>query len=98
MTNQIQKITITSGTPRKNSTYMVAGTRIQAARAIRARPMKIPRTNPRMMAGMASRRVPPMNGPMPISPCTMRNVKLFVMTARSTAQPAFTREISPGIA
>jgi hypothetical protein len=28
--NQIQKITMTSGTPRKNSTYMVAGTRIHA--------------------------------------------------------------------
>ena len=51
-----------------------------------------------MMAGMASRSVPPMNGPMPIRPWTMRNLKLCAMTAKSTAQSAVTREISPGIA
>src|ERR1043166_784249 len=35
MMNQIQKITITSGTPRKNSTYIVAGTRVQGDSASR---------------------------------------------------------------
>ena len=96
--NQIQKITMTSGTPRKNSTYIVAGTRIHAACASRARPTAMPSRKPRMMAGMASRSVPPMKGPMPMSPWRIRNLKLSATTEKSTPQPACVREISPGMA
>src|SRR5690242_3154042 len=83
MMNQIQKITITSGTPRKNSTYIVAGTRIHGVRASRARPTKMPSAKPSPMAGTASRSVPPAKVPMPISPCSTRNLKLLAMTVKS---------------
>src|SRR5438876_4383044 len=85
MMNQIQKITMTSGTPRKNSTYIVAGTRMKRAADSRASPTKMPSTNPSRIAGIASRSVPPMNGPMPMSPCRIRNLKLLVMTEKSIA-------------
>src|SRR2546430_181247 len=91
MMNQIQKMTMTSGTPRKNSTYIVAGMRIHGACASRARPTKMPSTKPNRMAGMASRRVPPMNGPMPISPWRIRNLKLLVMTETSMRRPGLGR-------
>src|SRR2546425_5463192 len=91
MMNQIQKMTMTSGTPRKNSTYIVAGMRIHGACASRARPTKMPSTKPSRMAGMASRRVPPMNGPMPISPWRIRNLKLLVMTETSMRRPGLGR-------
>jgi hypothetical protein len=42
--------------------------------------------------------VPPMNGPIPISPWRMRNLKLLATTVKSMPQSAVAREISPGIA
>src|SRR5262245_18525538 len=54
--------------------------------------MKIPSTNPSAMAGTASRSVPPMNGPIPISPCSIRNLKLATTTEKSTS--ALPRRIS----
>src|SRR5881409_111969 len=44
---------------------MVAGVLIQRERARRPRPMNTPKMNPRMMAGIARRKVPPANLPMP---------------------------------
>src|SRR5437660_2259509 len=85
MMNPIQKITITSGTPRKNSTYIVAGTRIHLALASRASPTAIPSANPSTIAGTANRSVPPMNGPIPINPCKIKNRKLFATTEKSIA-------------
>src|SRR5580704_3435818 len=84
MMNHIQKITMTRGTPRKNSTYTVAGKRIQRWGASRAMPMKMPRMKPRMMDGTASRRVPPTKLPMPRKPCSSRNGRLRQMTSRSS--------------
>src|SRR5216117_84777 len=83
MMNQIQKMTMTSGTPRKNSTYIVAGMRIHGACASRARPTKMPSTKPSTMAGMASRSVPPTKGPKPTRPWSIKNLKLFTMTEKS---------------
>src|SRR5262245_59577777 len=96
MMNQNQKITMTSGTPRKNSTYITAGTRIQAALASRARPTAMPRAKPSTIAGMARRSVPPAKLPRPRKPWTIRNLKLWTMTPRSSiarsARPADTRD------
>ncbi len=43
----------------------------------------MPSTKPSTMAGMASRSVPPMKGPMPMSPWTIRKRKLLAMTEKS---------------
>jgi hypothetical protein len=61
---------------------MVAGTRIQREGARRPRPMKMPRRKPRMMAGMASRTVPPTNFPKPRKPWIIRKGRLRQMTSR----------------
>ncbi len=88
MMNHIQKITMTSGTPRKNSTYRTAGVRIHHCGARRAIPMKMPRMNPSRMDGIASRTVPPTKLPIPRKPCRSRNGRLRQMTSRSSMASA----------
>src|SRR5437899_12160573 len=61
---------------------MVAGVLIQRERARRPRPMNTPKMNPRMMAGIARRKVPPANLPMPKKPWRIRNAKLLNTTWR----------------
>src|SRR5262245_34259453 len=46
-------------------------------------PMKMPRTNPRAIEGMASRSVPPTKFPNPRKPWIIRNGRLRQMTSRS---------------
>src|SRR5437667_198435 len=51
--------------------------------------MKMPRTKPRTIAGIARRSVPPVKPPRPRSPWTTRKAKLLTMTERSsTGSPA----------
>src|SRR5262249_29257437 len=83
MMNHIQKITMTSGTPRKNSTYSVAGSRIHHWGARRPIPTKMPSANPSAIAGMARRRVPPANWPMPRKPWSIRNGRFRQRTSKS---------------
>src|SRR5207244_13489363 len=96
MMNHNQKITLTRRTPRKKSTYITAGPRSQAALASRARRTTIPRAKPSTIAGMARRSVPPAKLPTPRKPWTIRNLKLWTMTPRSSiarsALPADTRD------
>src|SRR5947199_9055029 len=61
---------------------MVAGVLIQRERARRPRPMNTPKMNPRMMAGIARRKVPPANLPMLRKPSRIRNAKLLNTTWR----------------
>src|SRR5581483_726026 len=81
--NQNQKITITSGTPRKNSTYTPAASASQRARASRARAIAVPRMNPRAIAGSARRKVPPAKPPTQMKPWSIRKEKLSAMTSKS---------------
>src|SRR4026209_1836345 len=91
MMNHIQKITMTSGTPVKNSAYSVAGSRIHHCGARRAMPMKMPRMKPSTIDGMARRRVPPTKLPMPRKPWSIRNGRLGQTNAREHKE----RQVAP---